>query len=299
MNVPSWEFHKVFFFPFRLSLFTPEPARLRRSYRRELSGGNRMTDWNSEVYLKFASERTQPAIDLARRLTAPAPRRILDLGCGPGNSTVVLKEFFPAAELLGVDNSPAMIEKAKRDHPDLSFRLFDANDSFRALGAGWDVIFSNACLQWVPDHPTLLIKLLDALAENGELAVQIPLQTKAPFHALLHEKATSKQWAPFFPVARKFHILDELEYCELLQTYAGEFSMWETDYFHILESPRAVLEWYRGTGLRPYLNMLPPEKHPEFEQEILSGIESLFPRLSNGSVVFRFPRLFFTARKKA
>ena len=104
--------------------------------------------------------------------------------------------------------------------------------------------------------------------------------------------------APVFPKTRKLHILGELEYSELLQTYAEDFFMWRSDYFHILESPQAVLQWYQGTGLRPYLKALPPEKHPEFEREILSGIESLFPRLHDGSVVFQFPRLFFIARKK-
>ena len=257
-----------------------------------------MFQWSSEQYLKFAAERTQPAIDLARRLTAVSPERVLDLGCGPGNSTAVLKKYFPAAELLGVDNSPAMVERAKRDYPELLFQLFDAADSFSELGVQWDVIFSNACLQWVPDHRALLVKLLGALTDNGELAVQIPLQSKAPFHALLRRMVTSERWVSFFPEIREFHTLDELEYCELLQTYAGEFSMWESDYFHILDSPQAVLQWYQGTGLRPYLKALPPEQHPEFEREILSGIESLFPRLRDGSVVFKFPRLFFIAGKK-
>ena len=257
-----------------------------------------MPDWNSEQYLKFAAERTQPAVDLARRLTAISPERVLDLGCGPGNSTAVLKKYFPAAELLGVDNSRAMIEKARQDHPDLRFRLFDASGSFRDLGARWDVVFSNACLQWVPDHRNLLVKLLDALTDDGELAVQIPLQKKAPVHDFLRQLTASGQWASFFPEIRQFHILDELEYCELLQTYAGDFSMWECDYFHILESPLAVLQWYRGTGLRPYLQTLPVAKRAEFELEVLAGMEKLFPRLCDGSVVFKFPRLFFIARKK-
>ena len=153
-----------------------------------------MFDWDSKQYLKFAAERTQPSIDLVHRLTTAAPARILDLGCGPGNSTAVLRKYFPAAELIGVDNSSAMIEQAKQDYPDLSFRLFDANDSFHNLGPQWDVIFSNACLQWVPDHQTLLVKLLDALTDDGELAVQIPLQKKTPFHALLRQIVTSEQW---------------------------------------------------------------------------------------------------------
>ena len=130
------------------------------------------------------------------------------------------------------------------------------------------------------------MKLLDALTDNGELAVQIPLQSKAPFHALLRQIVTSERWNSFFPETRKLHILGELEYCELLQTYAEDFSMWESDYFHILESPQAVLQWYQGTGLCPYLKVLPPEKHTEFNQEILSGIKSLFPCLHDGSVVF-------------
>ena len=258
-----------------------------------------MSDWDSEQYLKFSAERTRPAIDLAERLTVIAPGRVLDLGCGPGNSTAILKQYFPSAEILGVDNSPDMLAKARQDYPELSFRLFDINDSLSTLGAGWDVIFANASLQWVPDHRTLLRRLLDALTESGELAVQIPLQNKAPFHALLRRKATSQPWASFFPEIRKVHILDELEYCELLQTYAGAFSMWESDYFHILESPQAVLQWYRGTGLRPYLKWLSPEKQAEFQQELLAETETLFPRLQDGSVVFQFARLFFVARKKS
>lgn len=257
-----------------------------------------MKEWNSEQYLKFAAERTQPAIDLAARLACPHPARVLDLGCGPGNSTEVLRRRFPAAELLGVDNSPAMIERTKRDYPGISFQLYDAAAPLSELGGKWDVIFSNACLQWVPDHPALIVGLLDALNDGGELAVQIPLQEKAPVHALLRQVAALPHWKPFFAETRKFYCLDELEYCELLQTHAGTFAMWENDYFHILESPQSVLEWYRGTGMRPYLEALPEAKRAAFEQEILAGIEQCFPRLSDGSVVFKFARLFFIATKR-
>ena len=257
-----------------------------------------MKQWNPEQYLKFSAERTQPAKDLANRIECRHPKRILDLGCGPGTSTAVLRSRFPDAEILGVDSSAEMVEQAKQDHPELAFQLFDATDSFTELGEKWDVIFSNACLQWVPNHQELIVKLLDALKEGGELAFQIPLHEKAPVHTLLIRTAASEKWKRFFKNVRTFYTLDELDYCNIFQEHAGKYAVWESDYFHILESPESVLQWYKGSGMRPYLKALPEDLQPVFEQEILSGIETLFPRLKDGSVVFKFSRLFLTAQKK-
>ncbi len=257
-----------------------------------------MADWNSGQYLKFEGERTQPAIDLAQRIANPNPKRILDLGCGPGNSTRVLRERFPGAEIVGADNSPDMLERAKEDYPELEFRLFDATRDFAELGGKWDVIFSNACLQWVPDHRNLLPRLLAALRPGGELAVQTPLQSLAPVHRMLGELAAEPEWRGYFGKVRELHNLTDVEYADLLSEHAASFALWKTDYYHILPSHRAVLEWYRGTGLRPWIGALPEEWKPIFEAALLQRIEAAFTTLSNGTVLFPFPRLFFTAVAK-
>lgn len=257
----------------------------------------KQSDWNSKQYLKFERERTQPPRDLANRIPLENPKNILDLGCGPGNSTKVLKDRFPHARILGVDNSPDMIARAKKDYPELEFQLFDATEDFSPLGMEWDIIFSNACLQWVPDHHTLLPRMLAALRPGGVLAVQIPIQSKAPVHRLIRDLAEQPQWRGFFHETRPFHLLKDTEYCDILAEHAASFSMWETDYYHILDSHQAVLEWYRGTGLRPYLAALPEEKRGEFERELLDGVRKAFSQLQNGSVLFPFARFFFTAEK--
>ncbi len=254
-----------------------------------------MSDWNSRQYLKFEQERTQPARDLAGRIGMAAPRNVLDLGCGPGNSTRVLRDRFPEADILGVDNSPDMIERARRDYPELRFQAFDAGGDPGEWSGQWDVVFSNACLQWVPDHRQLLPRLLSLLRPGGELAVQVPLQGKAPVHRLLRELVARPEWRPYFQSTRPFHLLEDTEYCDLLATHAASFTMWETDYYHILDSHQGLLEWYRGTGLRPYLDALPVEKREDFERELLDGVKECFPRQQNGSVIFRFARFFFIA----
>jgi len=131
--------------------------------------------WDSAAYLRFKAERTQPSIDLVKRIDLEQPRKLLDVGCGPGNSTQVLADAFPnALRIIGIDSSPEMIEAAKDDHPDMEFRICDALN-LPSLGEAWfDVVFSNACIQWVPDHPRLIRDMLALLRPGGMLAVQFP-----------------------------------------------------------------------------------------------------------------------------
>ncbi len=256
-------------------------------------------DWNPAQYLKFEHERTQPARDLANRVDIDEPKLVLDLGCGPGNSSMVLKQRFPHARILGVDSSPDMIKRAQASFPDIEFRLFDATDDFSVLGSKWDVLFSNACLQWIPDHHSLLPRLMQALRPGGVLAVQVPMQSKSPVHRLMRELAQRPDRRKHLSGIRPFHLLTAIDYCDILMQCAASFSIWETDYFHILPSHRAILEWYRATGLRPYLTALPEFMREEFEQDLLKGVEASFPALKNDSVLFPFPRLFFVAKKQA
>ena len=152
--------------------------------------GTIMADWHSEQYLKFAKERTQPARDLAARLTHLRPETVVDIGCGPGNSTQVLREVFPSADLFGIDSSPRMIEQARADHPNLCFRLCDAS----LLEGRYDLLFSNACLQWIPDHRTLLPALMGHLKDGGVLAVQMPRNGEEPLFRLIEVLAGEPHW---------------------------------------------------------------------------------------------------------
>ena len=151
--------------------------------------------WDSAAYLRFKAERTQPSIDLVKRIDLEQPRKLLDVGCGPGNSTQVLADAFPnALRIIGIDSSPEMIEAAKDDHPDMEFRICDALN-LPSLGEdGFDVVFSNACIQWVPDHPRLIRDMLALLRPGGMLAVQVPMNYQEPIHRIIGELAASDEW---------------------------------------------------------------------------------------------------------
>lgn len=254
-----------------------------------------MADWNSAQYLKFENERTQPSVDLADRITLSNPQRILDIGCGPGNSTQVLASRFPGAYILGIDSSENMIETAKKEHRELDFKVYDAGTALASLGNDFDVVFSNACIQWIPNHRALLPNMMALLRVGGMLAVQIPMNYEEPIHKIIQEVTSSQKWRPFFPNPRIFYNLTQEEYFDLLSDISSEFSMWQTTYFHIMKSHYAILEWYRSTGLKPYLDVLPEEKKEPFEQEIMERIIGSYPVQKNGDIIFRFPRFFFTA----
>jgi len=254
-----------------------------------------MADWNAYQYLKFGRQRTQPAIDLVCRIGLKYPEKILDVGCGPGNSTRVLKERFVNALVTGIDNSDNMIEKARADHPDIDFRLCDISGDLEELDNDYDIVFSNACIQWVPNHKLLLGKLMGLLKKNGVLAVQIPYNESEPIHIIIGEISSSARWKGYFPEKRIFHTLSSGEYFDVLSDITPDFEIWETTYYHVMESHESIMEWYRSTGLRPYLDVLPDEKKAAFEKEVMGRLMEAYPRQKNGEIIFRFPRLFFTA----
>lgn len=255
-----------------------------------------MSDWNSEQYLKFKAQRTQPAIDLAARLDG-APLEIVDLGCGPGNSTRVLKNRFPDAHVLGADNSENMLEKARRDNPDLDFALTDIAADLSAMNGKFDVVFSNACLQWVPGHAELLPRLFALLRGGGTLAVQIPMNFDEPIHRIITAAAESEKWSAKFPEKRIFGTLAPSEYFDILSALTDDFEMWRTTYCHRMPSVGSIIEWYRSTGLRPYLAALSEEDGAEFIRDIARGLEREYPGQKNGEIIFGFPRFFFIAKK--
>ena len=256
-----------------------------------------MDEWNSKQYLKFEIERTQPSIDLANRITVRSPKKIVDIGCGPGNSTAVLKKRFNASYILGIDNSQNMINTAKEKHCDIDFKLYNASNNLYMLGNDFDIVFSNACIQWVPNHQKLIPEMLNLLKPSGMLLVQTPMNEASPIQLVLAEMIKSEKWIKNFPNPRKSFNLSPNEYFDLLNSCVTEFSMWETDYYHTLNSHQAIIEWCRSTALRPFLNCLTDDEKIEFEREIYEKILLLYPTQANGSVIFKFKRFFFTAIK--
>lgn len=254
-------------------------------------------DWNSAQYLKFQGERTLPSFDLARRIPVREPKKVLDLGCGPGTSTAVLQSVFPKAEILGIDNSQDMLEKARSSYPSLSFAEVDIEHDLSSLGAGYDVVFSNACLQWVPDHESLLPRLLSLLQSGGVLAVQMPMTKGIPLFEIIDEVTADPKWG-FAPLGlRVCTVLSSDEYYDILSGCASDFSIWETTYYHRMKNRGALLEWVRGTRLRPFLRVLDPEAVPLFEKEIMDRAGPYYPEKKDGEILFRFNRFFFTATR--
>ena len=259
-----------------------------------------MADWNSEQYLKFKAQRTQPAIDLAARLSGKPRDRdmeVIDLGCGPGNSTRVLKKRFPDAYVIGADNSENMIEKARKDNPDIDFAIMDIMGDLSEMRGKFDVVFSHACLQWLPDHAKLLPRLFELLRKGGTLAVQIPMNYDEPIHKIIGRISESAKWSDKFPEKRIFGTLTQSEYFDILSGLTDDFEIWQTTYCHRMPSIESIIEWYRSTGLRTYLAALSEEDGAEFIAEISAELEKEYPKQKNGEIIFRFPRFFFTAKK--
>lgn len=257
-----------------------------------------MPRWNSQQYLQFQAERTQPAVDLAGRIALLNPGAVLDVGCGPGNSTQVLAERFPKARILGVDSSEEMLQTARESYPALSFRRCDASNDLPELGETFDVVFSNACLQWVPDHPKVFRQMMELLNPGGVLAVQVPMNDQEPIHQILSQTAQSTRWREKIASPRIFYTLSQEEYFNLLGSMTEDFTLWQTTYLHRMPSHQAIMEWYKGTGMRPYLQALPAAERPAFEQDVYRQVEQAYPIQSNGEIIFRFPRFFMLAVKQ-
>jgi trans-aconitate 2-methyltransferase len=254
-----------------------------------------MPSWDADQYLRFANERTQPAIDLLARIRIDAPRAVVDLGCGPGNSTVLLHERWAAAEIVGVDNSPAMLVAARAAHPDWQWQHGDI--------ARWtpptpcDVIFSNAALQWVPDHAHVLPQLFAHVAPGGALAVQIPAHLESPVHRAMVAVAQHPAWRDRMSEATAAITVETPSiYYDLLQPCAARIELWVTEYQHVLDGPAAVIDWMAGTGLRPFLQALANDaERARFRAMLLPGVEKGYPRHADGHVLFPFRRLFVVA----
>lgn len=255
-----------------------------------------MSNWSADQYLKFKNQRTQPAIDLAGRLIKYNPGSILDIGCGPGNSSSVLADIFPDADILGADNSDDMIKKAVKAYPNINFQLCDVTSELDSLGS-YDVIFSNACLQWIPNHRQFIPQLMDKLNTGGVLAVQIPMNSQEKLFKIIDKTVKEPKWNFSLPDIETNGTLLPEEYFDILASCSSSFDIWETVYYHNMPAVQSMIEWIKGTRLRPYLNALDSNSAAELEQEIFNLASDAYSSQQNGEIIFKFRRFFFTAVK--
>jgi len=257
-----------------------------------------MSGWNPNQYLKFAEERTQPCRDLAARIAVTNVRRVIDLGCGPGNSTAVLHDRWPDAEFTGLDSSTEMIERARREHPSQHWIAGGISEWAAGSDGRFDVVFSNAALQWVDDHASLYPRLLARVAPGGALAIQIPGNIDALPHRLMREVAATPEWSRRFTPGkvREWHHHEMEFYYDVLAPTAARLELWATEYLHILPDAEAIVEWYRGTGLRPFLEVLEADAERErFVADYLESLRPHYPPHAAGGVLFPFRRIFLIA----
>jgi trans-aconitate 2-methyltransferase len=256
---------------------------------------NSMQNWDAHLYLKFADERTRPAHELLARIAVSNPRRVIDLGCGPGNSTALLRHQWPEAEVIGLDSSPDMIAAAARDYPEGQWIVADIGAWSDATP--FDVIFSNAALYWVANHRALLPRLFQLVSPSGALAVQMPRHVESRVHQLILEISSRAEWRHLMGDARAAVVVhDPASYYDMLQPFAARIDVWETIYHHVMDGPEAIVEWIRGTGLRPFLHALRGESERRlFEELLLAGVKAAYPRQPDGRILFPFRRLFFLA----
>jgi trans-aconitate 2-methyltransferase len=253
--------------------------------------------WDPEQYGRFAEERGRPFLDLIARIDADAPRRVVDLGCGPGQLTALLTARWPSATVEGIDSSPEMIIAAQAAAaPGLTFRVGDVADWDPA---GTDVVVSNATLQWVPEHRALLTQWAAALPPGGWLAFQVPGNFDAFSHVLMRSLAESRRWSSSLAGVLRHEdaVGTPEEYAQLLLAAGLRVDVWTTTYLHVLPGPEAVLEWVRGTGLRPVMQALPPDTYALFEQEYLAELRQAYPATEHGTL-FPFRRIFAVGTRR-
>lgn len=257
-----------------------------------------MVGWSAKQYTAFEDERTRPVRDLLAAVPGQAAAAAVDLGCGPGNSTELLLQRFPDAEVTGLDSSPDMIAAARARLPQLRFEVTDIS-TWDAAGP-FDAILANAVLQWLPDHASLLPRLAAKLAPGGSLAVQMPDNLDEPAHRIMRDVAADGLWAAKLAAAvgMRAGMGTPDWYYGLLRPHCARVDVWRTTYHHPLAGGADdVVEWFKGSGLRPFLAPLNAGEQAGFLAEYRSRIADAYPALADGSVLLPFPRLFMVGTR--
>ncbi|KAM0346294.1 hypothetical protein ACHAPU_005724 [Fusarium lateritium] len=257
--------------------------------------------WSADQYSKFLDERTRPVLDLIARVPNVSPKRVVDVGCGPGNSTVVLAERYPNAQVSAFDSSADMIKKAKKVLPGVSFEVADLL-TYSPDGP-IDVLFSNAVFQWLPNGKRIEIvsRLLDHVAPGGSLAFQVPVNLDEPSHASMRETADTPN-QPWSDAIKRANISRDqfpsaVEIYDGLRHLCSQLDIWQTTYVHVMENHEGIVEWVKGTGLRPYLDPLSDSEREAFIESYLAKLKERYPSQKDGRVLLAYPRLFVVATK--
>ena len=258
--------------------------------------GGTALNWSAKQYAAFEDERTRPVRDLLGALPVIHARSVIDLGCGPGTSTEVLATRYPQAQIAGIDSSPDMIAAARERLPHIRFRVEDVQ-TWRDPGS-FDVILANAVLHWLHDHESLMPRLVECLEPGGALAVQMPDNLDEPAHRLMRQIAQDGPWAAKLAGASAVRTpLASAEwYYELLKPHCARVDIWRATYYHALPGgAAAIAEWFKGSGLRPFLDPLSDDERTAYLLDFKHGMEKTYPSRADGSVLLPFPRLFMVA----
>lgn len=252
-------------------------------------------DWSAAQYLKFEAERTRPARDLLAQVNVEKPRRVVDIGCGPGNSTELLVARWPEAQVSGLDTSPDMIAQARKRLPEVTFERADADTWTPAEPV--DVIFANAVFQWLPTHPDVFVRLMASLAPGGVLAVQMPDNLAEPSHQLMQKTAAAMPFAARLNNAARDALPPPQFYYDLLSPVSKTVDIWHTAYNHPMESAAAIVEWVKATGLKRFIDPLDEGERAAFLATYEALIAKAYEPTVSGKLLLRFPRLFIVAQK--
>lgn len=253
--------------------------------------------WDPKTYLAFHAERTRPAADLLARVPLEAPAKIADLGCGPGNSTALLAARWPHAHIDGIDSSPHMLESARQSGVPADWILADL--AKWQTSERYTLLFSNATLQWLPNHAQLLPQILGHLAPGGVVAMQMPRNFHQPSYTLMHRVAEGQPWQHKFAAVRDVtNVLAPEDYFALLEPYCEHIDVWETAYIHVLSGEDAVFHWFSGTGLRPFSEALNETEREDFLTRYREAVAQAYPRRPSGVTLLPFRRLFFVAHAR-
>lgn len=253
--------------------------------------------WSAAQYVAFEAERTRPARDLLAAVPATHVEVAVDLGCGPGNSTGLIAARFPRARITGIDSSADMIAAARARLPTVQFELGDVASWAAQSAAPADLIFANAVLQWVHGHERIFPALVNRLVAGGFLAVQIPDNLSEPAQTLMRDIAEDPRWRRRLASADSSRVVIESaqRYYAWLKPSCSHVEVWRTTYHHVLPGAEAVVEWFKGTGLLPFLAPLDAAERTLYLERYSESIRAAYPAAADGSVWLPFPRLFILA----
>jgi trans-aconitate 2-methyltransferase len=259
--------------------------------------GGTAGDWNPALYMKFVAERTRAARDLLAGVPLEAARRVADLGCGPGNSAELLADRFAEASIVGLDTSEAMLAHARQRVPGAHFVRQDI--AAWSPDAPYDLVFANAALQFLPDHQALLPRLFGFVAAGGHLAVQMPITLHEASHAAMRLTAAEGPWARrLAPIVRAQPVIAAFEdYYEWLAAAGAKVEVWTTTYVHALDGVEGVVDWFAGSGLRPFLDPLDEAEREAFLARYREAIVESYEPRADGKVLLPYPRLFIVAQR--